>query len=112
MIITSPVDFLAAVETLPPPHNPRVTARAAFLVAPAASGLAAESARDNHYMRMDAGFDATRALAQHAALAQALRPDVPVVTFPGDPETPDALFPNNVFASAPGRLIVALSEAT
>ena len=26
--------------------------------------------------------------------------------FPGGPDTPDALFPNNVFATAPGRLIV------
>jgi hypothetical protein len=26
--------------------------------------------------------------------------------FPGDPSTPDAMFPNNVFATTPGRLIV------
>ena len=107
MIITSPVEFLAAVGTLTPLRNPRATARAAFLVAPAANELAAESARDNRYMRMDVGFDATRALVQHAALAQALRADVPVVTFPGEPANPDAMFPNNVFATAPGRFIVA-----
>jgi len=107
MITTTPSAFLAALETLPPLREPRVTARAAFLVAPAAHELAAESARDNRYMRMDAGFDATRALAQHAALAQALRVDVPVVTFPGEPANPDAMFPNNVFATAPGRFIVA-----
>lgn len=29
-----------------------------------------------------------------------------MVTFPGDASTPDAVFPNNVFATAPGRLIV------
>jgi hypothetical protein len=40
-------------------------------------------------------------------LAQALRADVPVVTFPGEPANPDAMFPNNVFATAPGRFIVA-----
>lgn len=107
MITTTPAAFLAALEALPPLRNPRVTARAAFLVAPAAEGLATESARDNRYMRMDAGFDTTRALAQHAALAQALRTDTPVVTFPGDRESPDAMFPNNVFATAPGRFIVA-----
>jgi hypothetical protein len=107
LITTSPVEFLAAVDTLPPLRNPRVTARAAFLVAPAAHELAEESARDNRYMRMDVGFDAARALAQHAALAQALRADVPVVTFPGEPANPDAMFPNNVFATAPGRFIVA-----
>ncbi|WIG57141.1 MAG: hypothetical protein OJF61_002929 [Rhodanobacteraceae bacterium] len=98
---------MGACSALPPLHAPRITARAAFLVAPAANELALESARDNHYMRMDTHFDATRALAQHAALAQALREDVPVVTFPGDAATPDGMFPNNVFATAPGRFIVA-----
>jgi hypothetical protein len=106
VITTTPSEFLVAAAALAP-HEPRVTARAAFLVAPAANELAAESARDNRYMRMNAHFDARRALAQHAALAQALREDVPVVTFPGDPESPDAMFPNNVFATAPGRFIVA-----
>jgi len=107
VITTTPSAFLGAFATLPPLREPCATARAAFLVAPAADGLAAESARDNRYMQMDAAFDAQRTLAQHAALAQALREDVPVVTFPGDPETPDAMFPNNVFATAPGRFIVA-----
>jgi hypothetical protein len=107
MITTTPSEFLAAATTLTPLHDPRATARAAFLVAPAANELAAESSRDNRYMQMDAGFDTARALAQHAALAQALRGDVPVVTFPGDPASPDAMFPNNVFATASGRFIVA-----
>ena len=107
MLTTTPSGFLDAVANLPPLRTPRTTARAAFLVAPAANELAAESARDNRYMQMDSGFDAQHALAQHAALAQALRADVPIVTFPGDPATPDAMFPNNVFATAPGRFIVA-----
>ncbi|MGH8182748.1 MAG: arginine deiminase-related protein [Rhodanobacteraceae bacterium] len=106
MITTSPAEFLATCTRLPAIAEARTTAKAAFLVAPAADGFATESARDNRYMRLDAGFDVARALLQHAALAQALRVDVPVVTFPGDPETPDAMFPNNVFATAPGRLIV------
>ncbi|HJP99781.1 MAG TPA: arginine deiminase-related protein [Rhodanobacteraceae bacterium] len=106
MIVTSPAAFLSARAELPPFPDARVTARAAFLVAPAAKELASESARDNRYMRMDTAFDAQRALVQHAALARALSADVPVVTFPGDPEMPDGMFPNNVFATAPGRLIV------
>jgi hypothetical protein len=106
MLITSPSEFLAAARDLRPLPNPRTTARAVFLVAPAANELAAESAHDNRYMDMAAGFDTARALVQHAALARALRDDVPVVTFPGDPDTPDAMFPNNVFGTAPGRLIV------
>ncbi|MEP7096788.1 MAG: arginine deiminase-related protein, partial [Dokdonella sp.] len=28
------------------------------------------------------------------------------VTFPGDPDCPDGMFPNNVFATAPGRVII------
>lgn len=107
MITTSPDEFLTAVAALPASDSKHATARAAFLVAPAADQLAAESARDNRYMRMDERFDVQRARAQHAALAQALRDDIPVVTFPGDPATPDAMFPNNAFATAPGRFIVA-----
>ncbi len=106
MITTSPSDFLAAYAELAPlPHAPAM-ARAAYLVAPTAFSLAAESARDNRYMDMDRVVDAARALVQHGALAQALRQDCPVITFPGDADTPDAVFPNNVFATAPGRLIV------
>ncbi|WP_108470600.1 arginine deiminase-related protein [Rhodanobacter thiooxydans] len=106
MIATSPTEFLEAFATLAPLPEAAATARAAFLVAPAEFALAEESARDNRYMDTSLAVDPLRALAQHGALAQALRADVPVITFPGDPATPDAVFPNNVFATAPGRLIV------
>ena len=106
MITTSAIDFLDAFATLSPLPGTAATARAAFLVAPAEFSLAAESARDNRYMDMNLAVDPLQALTQHSALAQALRADVPVITFPGDPATPDAVFPNNVFATAPGRLIV------
>jgi hypothetical protein len=105
VIIQSATEFAAAFAALPPPGYP-ATARAAFLVAPAGHALAAESASDNAYMRLDAQVDADRALAQHQALAQALRADCPVISFPGDATTPDAIFPNNVFATTPGRLII------
>ena len=89
-----------------PPRAPGVP-RAVFLVTPTEFRLAAESATDNAYMQMAQTVDAARALAQHQGLAQALtRAGVPVHSFPGDRRTPDAVFPNNVFASAPGRLIV------
>ncbi|MGS1121303.1 arginine deiminase-related protein [Rhodanobacter sp. UC4436_H3] len=106
MITTSPSEFLHAFATLAPRDGAAATARAAYLVAPAEFALTAESARDNRYMDMNLAVDPLKALAQHGALAQALRADVPVITFPGDPATPDAVFPNNVFATAPGRLIV------
>jgi hypothetical protein len=106
LITASPSDFLHAFAALAPRPGAAATARAAFMVAPAEFALAAESARDNRYMDIDTSVDALAALAQHGALAQALRADVPVITFPGDPATPDAVFPNNVFATAPGRRIV------
>lgn len=105
MITQSPAEFLDAFARLPPP-SAAATARAAFMVAPADFSLAAESARDNAYMDLALAVNPARALAQHHALAQALRADCPVVTFPGDPAAPDGIFPNNVFATAPGRLII------
>ena len=104
MITTSPSEFLEAYAALAPLPDAAATARAAYLVAPAEFTLAAESARDNRYMDMSLTVDPLKALAQHSALAQALRGDCPVITFPGNPATPDAVFPNNVFGTAPGRL--------
>ena len=82
------------------------TARAAFLVAPDGFGRAEDSASDNRYMADAQGFDAARASAQHRDLQRALSAVLPTVCFPGDPGAPDALFPNNVFATAPGTLVV------
>ncbi|SHL80345.1 arginine deiminase-related protein [Rhodanobacter sp. OK091] len=106
MITTSPTEFLEAYAALTPLRDAMASARAAYLVAPAEFSLAAESARDNRYMDMSLAVDPLKALAQHSALAQALRADCPVITFPGNPATPDAVFPNNVFGTAPGRLII------
>ena len=82
------------------------TARAAFLVAPDGFALAEQSAGDNHYMAEAAAFDAGRASSQHRELQRALSQAVPTVCFAGDPATPDALFPNNVFATVAGRYVV------
>lgn len=89
-----------------PPRGAGVP-RGVFLIAPADFHLAAESALDNRYMRMDQHVDASRALTQHHALARALAAqNIPVCAFPGSPETPDAVFPNNVFATSPGTLVI------
>ncbi|QEE23615.1 amidinotransferase [Rhodanobacter glycinis] len=106
MLVTSPAAFLEAFQTLAPQPGMPATARSAFLVAPADFTLAEESARDNRYMAMDQAVDPLRALAQHQSLAQALRDDGPVIVFPGDPATPDAVFPNNVFGTAPDTLVI------
>jgi hypothetical protein len=106
MIASSPAEFLSRYSPERFPATAPATARAAFLVTPTGFSLAAESAGDNRYMAMQSGVDSLRALAEHAALAAALRECVPTVVFPGDPATPDAVFPNNVFATAPGRVII------
>jgi hypothetical protein len=111
MITQSPTEFLDAFAALPAPCA-AATARAAFMVAPADFSLAAESARDNAYMDLAMPVDPLHALAQHSALAQALRADCPIITFPGDPAAPDGIFPNNVFATAPGRLIIGRMRHT
>ena len=106
MIVTSPAEFLAAWSPQRFPADAPATARAAFLVAPHGFALAEESATDNRYMAMTQTADSLRALGEHAALAASLRECLPTIVFPGDAQTPDAVFPNNVFGSAPGRLIV------
>jgi hypothetical protein len=105
MLTRDTAEFLACARTCPHDFG-RATAKAAFLVAPDGFGLAAESASDNRYMAEAAAFDAARASAQHRDLQRALSAELPVICFAGDPATPDAVFPNNVFATAPGRSII------
>jgi len=106
MIVTDPGAFRAAFDDERFPARAAATARGAFLVAPASAELATESALDNRYMDLAQGLDPARAAAQHAALARRLGDDVPVVAFAGDPACPDGMFPNNVFATRPGALVV------
>ena len=106
MIVTSPAEFLSVYSAERFPPTAPATARAAFLVAPSDFSLAAESASDNRYMAMDSAVDPQRAAGEHALLAAALRESVPTLVFPGDPAMPDGIFPNNVFATVPGRAIV------
>jgi len=106
VIVTDPAEFLAAYSDARFPARAPATARAAFLVSPAATALATESASDNRYMDLARSFDSMRALAEHTELARRLREDIPVITFAGDARTPDGMFPNNVFATARGTFIV------
>lgn len=108
MITRDRATFLDAARRCEPDFGP-ATARAAFLVAPDGFARAEESALDNRYMAAS-GFDAGAASREHRALHRALADCIPTIVFPGDPATPDALFPNNVFATArvdgAGRAIV------
>jgi hypothetical protein len=106
MIVTDAAAFLAEFDVERYPMRAAATARGAFLVSPASDTLAAQSAQDNRYMDLTRAPDAQRALRQHVELARQLGADVPVMTFPGDPDCPDGMFPNNVFATTRGSLIV------
>lgn len=97
--------FLDAARALPADFGP-ATPRSIFLITPEGFSLAEESAQDNTYMADANAFDAQRALAQHRALQQAMSEVVPAVCFAGRTETPDAVFPNNVFATAAGRVVI------
>ncbi len=98
MIHRDPVAFLAHARSLgiEQPGCPR----AAFLITPEGFRLAADSASDNLYMDLSNMVDPLRALQQHAALQRALARRIPTIAFPGDELTPEAVFPNNVFATA------------
>ncbi|QIL21591.1 arginine deiminase-related protein [Thermomonas sp. HDW16] len=97
--------FLAFARELAPDFGPP-TACAAFLVAPDGFRLAEQSAQDNIYMADAGAFDAQRASMQHRDLQRAISTALPTICFAGDPATPDAVFPNNVFGTAAGRYIV------
>lgn len=105
MITRDVAAFVEVAGTLAPDFGP-ATPQAAFLVAPDGFRLAEQSARDNAYMADAAAFDAARASAQHRDLHRAISAVLPAVCFAGDPATPDAVFPNNVFGTAAGRSIV------
>lgn len=98
MITRDPDVFFAQARTLAADFGP-ATARAAFLVAPDGFARAEQSAGDNRYMAQAADFDPGRASAQHRELQRRLSAVLPTICFAGDPDTPDALFPNNVFAT-------------
>lgn len=106
MTVTRDIDAFLRVARAALPDAGPATARAAFLVAPDGFARAEESAHDNAYMAPAGDFDAAGARAEHRALQQALASELPVVCFPGDVQAPDGLFPNNVFATVPGRLVI------
>jgi len=88
------------------PNFGPATAKAAFLIAPEGFALAEQSASDNRYMDLRVAVDPQLALAQHRSLQRALSETLPTIAFPGNEKTPDAQFPNNVFATARGKLIL------
>lgn len=99
MITRDTAAFLDVASCRAPEFDAAI-ARAAFLVSPEKFRRAEDSARDNRYMSAMEAFDAGRATDQHRALQRALADCLPTLAFPGHAQTPDGIFPNNVFATA------------
>lgn len=109
MITTDTQAFFDAAQRIQPNMDAAVP-KAIFLVSPDGFALAQESATDNRYMAEADQFDAERALKQHHAMHLAMAEHTSCVAFSGHPSTPDAVFPNNVFATSAandGRVVVA-----
>ena len=107
MMITNPDEFLEQINSGEYHAEFPACAKAAMMVEPVDFTVNLQSATDNHYMDVTAVADKKRALAQSRALADLIRGQgIDVVVFPGDPETPDAIFPNNVFATTHQHFII------
>lgn len=104
-LYSDPVAFREALRALPHVPDRPATARGAFFVRPDHFALATESAIDNAYMAQGA-VDRSRALREHNALVDAVGRVLPTQVFAGIADAPDAVFPNNVFATVPGKLLV------
>ena len=105
-IVDSPAAFRDALAARAHPVTRPATPRGALLVTPVGFRLDDETAADNRYVQLAASVSEAAALAEHRALAEAISGSLPVSIFAGDPSTPDAVFPNNAFATVPGRAIV------
>ncbi len=81
--------------------------KAALLVSPEGFGLSEQSAEDNPYMTTGLPLDREKASRQHEALAVKLEElGVKTHIFSGIEGQADGVFPNNVFATTPGRLTI------
>ena len=83
------------------------TMKAALLVNPSGFAISTEAAEDNAYMATGQGLDLERAHHQHQQLARTIQElGVPTVTFAGKKDQPDGIYPNNAYATIPGKAIV------
>ncbi len=104
MIVKTVNEFKQAIASNNFPIKQAPAMKAAFMVSPVGFSLDEQTASDNEYMKMDQLTDADLAIVQQMNLARKISDcGVPVMTFPGSAETPDAVFPNNAFATAHGN---------
>ena len=101
MLVKTVEAFKKSVSQAEFPVKQATSMKAAFMVSPVGFRLDQQTAQDNEYMQMEAQVDVQLAMYQHQMLASKITSvGVPVVTFPGSEETPDAVFPNNAFATS------------
>jgi len=104
MLVKNIADFRKVQELKQFNIKQEVAMKAAFMVSPVGFSLNEQTAQDNEYMQMDAKVDEKLAVFQQMQLARTLTDfGIPVVTFPGSEDTPDAVFPNNAFATNHNR---------
>lgn len=107
MIVYEPTEFLRQFERGEFAAVGPAVAKGVLMVEPDDFTVNPECAVDNHYMDLDHQVDSSLASRQARGLAQLIASKkIEVVWFPGRRETPDAIFPNNVFATTPERFIV------
>ncbi|MDT8409369.1 MAG: arginine deiminase-related protein [Wenzhouxiangellaceae bacterium] len=107
MIVTSPQQFREQLAGNWLTADNAAVPRAVFLVEPTDFRLSRQAARDNVYMDLTVGVNPSLAVQQHRELTEKIAAcGIPVIRFPGRRDNPDDLFPNNIFATIPGRFIV------
>lgn len=108
MIVYSAKSFLEAYgdgQEYPAEYAPVM--KCALLVSPYKLRLCSEALKDNLYMNEAAQIDPVRSLQQHQGLQQQLSElDVPTLTFRALEESPDSIFPNNVYGSTESAFII------
>lgn len=107
MIVEHANDFVSALEENNFPADAPSVPKSVLMVKPEEFYVGEETALDNHYMDLATAADPDRATRQFLDLVRLIRScGTEVLVFPGDRRTPDDVFPNNVFAWVPGRLVI------
>jgi hypothetical protein len=107
MIVSTATDFIQALTDLDLPADSPCVPKGVLMVKPEEFSVSRETALDNHYMDLTSRADPERAVRQFMGLVRLIRSTgTEVLVFPGDRRTPDDVFPNNVFATVPGRLVI------
>jgi hypothetical protein len=107
VIVYKPEQFITALAEANIPAAYPATPKSVMMVEPESFYVGEETALDNHYMDLSRPADPNRARQQFHDLVRMIRNcGTEVVLFPGNVKTPDDVFPNNVFGTVPGRLVI------